>query len=89
MREALHTDPARVTHILYAAVSASGGETQIRQRRFCAPVVRYIGACTVSVLLAKTDGTIVYAGTQALVGELTYLIKDGQLGKMKQVKLTT
>ena len=91
LREWLHGEVDEVekpiTHVLHVSVTASGGETQICQRRFFAPVVRYVGACTVSVMLAETAGPIVFADAEALVGQLTYRIKDGALGELKRVDL--
>jgi hypothetical protein len=87
-RDALH-GAGSFSHVLYASVSSSGGETQIRQRRFFAPTVRYVGSCTISVLLARSDGSVVYAGSQALIGQLTYLIKDGKLGELRRVQLSS
>jgi hypothetical protein len=82
--ETLH----EVTHVMSVAVSSSGGETQVRQRRFFAPTLRYVGSCTLSVLLAETDGTIIYSRSQTLVGQLTYQIKDGTLGQLREVRLS-
>lgn len=88
LREALHDGQPAISHVLHVAVSSSGGETQIRRRRFFAPTVRYVGACTISVLLAAIDGTVVHAQSQALFGQLTYLMKDGELGTLKRVTIS-
>lgn len=77
----------RVTHVAHVSVSTSGSETQTRRRRFFAPVVRYVGACVITVLVAKTDGTVVHATSDTLIGQLTYLIKEGKLGELRRVHL--
>lgn len=88
LRSALHTASPELTHLLYVSIATSGGETQVRQRRFLAPVVRYVGGCVLSVVVAKKDGTVVYGNSFSAIGQLTYRIKDGELGELKEVTLS-
>jgi hypothetical protein len=86
---ALHDREPALSHVLYVSVTASGGETQVRERRFRAPVVRYVGACTISAVFAEADGgRIVHACSKSLMGQLTYEIKQGELGRLQEVSLS-
>lgn len=88
LREPLHAGRTRVTHVLQVGVDAAGAETQVRQRRFAAPTVRHVGACTLSVLLADLDGTVRFARTLPLVGDLTYELSSGAVGTLRTVPLS-
>jgi cellobiose-specific phosphotransferase system component IIA len=78
-----------VTHVLYVAVSSSGGESQIRKRLFFSPVIRYVGACTISFILAKTDGDVIKADAVTMMGEVLYKLNTGGVGKLGDVKITS
>lgn len=94
MRALFHTDSAdpqggKFTHLLNVTVSSIGSESQTRKRRFMAPRIRYISSCTVSALMADSDGNVVLADSCTITGQLSYRLDDGVAGKIEKVELST
>jgi hypothetical protein len=89
IQERLRAEPKRYTHVLYVAVEGAGGETITRQANFIkSGVAVFMGGAQVSyLLLSVATNTTTVAGTESLLGQLRYELKNGETGPLKSVKL--
>jgi hypothetical protein len=90
MRERLHADNSKHTHVLFLGVDASGGEMITRQAYFeKSGVAVIVGGVQVSYLLLDVGGNkTVSAGSKTLLGHLKYDLKNGQAGSLQRTQLT-
>jgi hypothetical protein len=87
LREALHGDTPKQTHVLYVAVEGSGGETVTRRSLFRrSGQVGFMGGTQVSYLLLHSkENKVVLAGTETLLGHLQYDLNKGEAGAFARV----
>jgi hypothetical protein len=91
MWERLRDESNGYTHVLYVAVEGAGGETITNQSYLGKTgVVVFMGGAQISYLLldVKTKATV-SAGTQPLLGRMTYDLKRGDPGRVMMVDLTS
>lgn len=89
VRESLHqSGPRVVTHVLYAAVEGSGGETITKKGLFGrSGRVAFLGGCQVSYLLLDLEaGLTVRGGTWPLLARLEYDLGSGELAATQSVQ---
>ncbi|MGO8906597.1 MAG: hypothetical protein ACLQMH_13380 [Solirubrobacteraceae bacterium] len=89
LREALHGDEPKHSHVLYVAIEGTGGETVTRRSLFGrSGQVTHMGGAQVSYLLLDTkENKTVAAGTDTLFGHLSYDLKKNEAGKFVLVEL--
>jgi hypothetical protein len=90
MRERLHGDNRKHTHVLFVGVDSSGGEMITRQSYFAkSGVAVIVGGAQVSYLLLKVGSNkTVAAGSRTLLGHLKYDLKNGEAGPLDRSDLT-
>lgn len=90
MRERLHSENRKHTHVLFVGVEASGGEMITRQSFFAKEGVAVVmGGAQVSYLLLDVVGNkTVAAGSKTLLGHLKYDLKNGEAGPLDRSDLT-
>jgi hypothetical protein len=89
MREPLHRDENRVTHVLYVAVEAPGAETITKHGFFgSSGRVKFLGGMQVSYLvLDVANACISAAGTEPLLAHMDYDFGSGWAGRVEPIAI--
>jgi len=51
------------------------------------PLIRHVGTAVADVAIADRDGDVVFADSRTLIGQLTFQLKDGTLGELKELTI--
>ncbi|MBN8866573.1 MAG: hypothetical protein J0H98_03370 [Solirubrobacterales bacterium] len=87
LHEELH-DPERWTHVLYAGLDVTRGETITSKSRWRAPKLRYVAGCNASYMLFDLKERVVRtAGTFPLAGNLRFQLGKGPNAKPELLDL--
>jgi len=89
LRERLHADKDKHTHVLYAGIELSGGETVARRSLWSSGQVSFIGGVQVAYLLLDVNqNQIVSAGTRPALRSLKVRLSDGTAETLNEIRLT-
>jgi hypothetical protein len=89
MREGLLCKPPIYTHVLYVGTEGSGGETVTRQKLLgTLDRAVFMGGTQLSYLLLDVAaGKTVAAGTESLLGYVSYDLKNGRADPLRRIQV--